>query len=126
MPIRLRMALHGTRHRKVFHIVAINHSLRRDAKPAELLGIYDPHDRDLNGVRLVRWSVDRIHHWLSVGAKPSESVVKLLERGGILAPNSPYHSRATVPKHPIVETKNQQKSSKGNSAPKSSEATSAL
>ncbi|KAF8971482.1 ribosomal protein S16 domain-containing protein [Flammula alnicola] len=103
MPIRLRMALHGTRHNKVFHIVAINNTLRRDAKPAELLGIYNPHDRDLNGVRLVRWSVDRIHYWLGVGAKPSQSVVKLLERGGIIAPGSPYHSKATQPKHPVTE-----------------------
>lgn len=80
MTIRLRMALHGTRHKKVFHIVAINNTLRRDAKPTELLGIYDPHTRDLNGVRLVRWSVDRIHHWLRAGAEPSASVVKLMER----------------------------------------------
>jgi small subunit ribosomal protein S16 len=79
MPIRLRLAMHGTRHRKIFHLVAINHSLRRDAKPAELLGIYNPHDRDIDNTRLVRWSVTRIHHWLSMGARPSKSVVKLLE-----------------------------------------------
>ena len=79
MPIRLRLAMHGTRHRKIFHLVAINHTLRRDAKPAELLGIYNPHDRDIDNTRLVRWSITRIHHWLSVGARPSKSVVKLLE-----------------------------------------------
>lgn len=79
MPIRLRLAMHGTRHRKIFHLVAINHALRRDAKPAELLGIYNPHDRDVDNTRLVRWSVTRIHHWLSMGARPSKSVVKLLE-----------------------------------------------
>ena len=120
MPIRLRLAMHGTRHRKIFHLVAINHTLRRDAKPAELLGIYNPHDRDTDNTRLVRWSVTRIHHWLSVGARPSKSVVKLLElvralllvivlsvadleQGGILKPDSPYHSKATQPKHRIVE-----------------------
>jgi len=79
MPIRLRLAMHGTRHQKIFHLVAINHTLRRDAKPAELLGIYNPLDRDIDNTRLVRWSVTRIHHWLSMGARPSKSVVKLLE-----------------------------------------------
>jgi len=80
MPVRLRLAMHGPKHRKVFHIVAINNTQRRNAKPKELLGIYDPHDRDMNGVRMVRWSVDRIRYWLSVGAEPSERVVKMLER----------------------------------------------
>ncbi|KIM48296.1 hypothetical protein M413DRAFT_440016 [Hebeloma cylindrosporum] len=112
MPIRLRLAMHGTRHRKIFHLVAINHSLRRDAKPAELLGIYNPHDRDVDNTRLVRWSVTRIHHWLSMGARPSKSVVKLLELGGIIKPDSPYHSKASQPPHPIVALKKPQTSSK--------------
>lgn len=85
MPMRLRMAMHGHRHRKVFHIVAINGALRRDAKPTELLGIYDPHGADGPDARTVRWSIARIHHWLSVGAQPSKSVVKLLELVSILS-----------------------------------------
>jgi small subunit ribosomal protein S16 len=43
MAIRLRLAMHGLRHRKVFHLVAIDNRQRRDANPAELLGVYDPH-----------------------------------------------------------------------------------
>ena len=80
------MAMHGTKHKKIFHIVAINNKLRRDAKPAELLGIYDPHDRDELNPRQVRWSVDRIRYWLSVGAVPSKPVAKLLELVRLLSP----------------------------------------
>jgi len=79
MPIRLRMAMHGGTHKKVFHIVAIDSKLRREAKPTELLGIYDPHSVDHQNTRLVRWSVNRLRYWLSVGAVPSKSVAKLLQ-----------------------------------------------
>lgn len=79
MPVRLRMAMHGHKHKKVFHIVAIDSRLRRDAKPAELLGIYDPHSADDVNPRVVRWSVDRLRYWLSVGAVPSKPVAKLLQ-----------------------------------------------
>jgi len=79
MPIRLRMAMHGHAHKKIFHIVAINNKLARNAKPAELLGIYDPHSADDKNPRVVRWSVDRIRYWLSVGAIPSKPVAKLLQ-----------------------------------------------
>ncbi|TFK77189.1 ribosomal protein S16 [Pluteus cervinus] len=84
MPIRLRFALHGPRHRKIFHLVAIDKRRRRDGKPAELLGIYNPYvEKD---EKTVEWSVDRIRYWLHVGAIPSKSVTKLLELGGIKVP----------------------------------------
>ncbi|PPQ92660.1 hypothetical protein CVT25_013967 [Psilocybe cyanescens] len=103
MPMRIRMSMHGHRHRKIFHVVAINSKLSRDAQPTELLGVYDPHGAEGRDARTVRWSVARIHHWLNVGALPSKSVVKLLELGGILKPGSPYHPKATKPNHPLVE-----------------------
>lgn len=79
MPVRLRMAIHGRRHNRIFHLVAINQRTRRDAKPMELLGIYDPTLKLGDTHKTVKWSVDRIKYWLGVGALPSKSVVKLLE-----------------------------------------------
>ena len=92
MAIRLRLAMHGHRHRKVFHLVAIDSRLRREARPAELLGVYDPHTTKDDG-RVIRWSVNRIRYWLNVGATPSKSVLKMLELASFtffffsLAPN---------------------------------------
>ena len=117
MAIRLRLAMHGRRHQKVFHLVAIDGKLRRDAKPAELLGVYDPHTME-DDARVIRWSVDRIRYWLNVGATPSKSALKILElasilfssvhaynidsyeQGGILKPGSPYHTKANRPLYP--------------------------
>lgn len=79
MPIRIRMAMHGRRHNKIFHLVAIDQRKRRDAKPAELLGIYNPALEPRGTHKTVQWSVDRIKYWLGVGAIPSKSAVRLLE-----------------------------------------------
>ncbi|KAJ6509441.1 ribosomal protein S16 domain-containing protein [Mycena vitilis] len=97
MPMRIRLAMHGRAHRRIFHLVAINQRSRRDAKPAEILGIYNPHLGPTDGHKTFEWSVDRIRYWLHVGAVPSKSVVKLLELGNILKPGSIYHTGPTRP-----------------------------
>ncbi|EPQ31529.1 uncharacterized protein PFL1_00862 [Pseudozyma flocculosa PF-1] len=42
MVVRLRLARHGTRNNPFYHVVAINDSKPRDARPIEKLGEYDP------------------------------------------------------------------------------------
>jgi small subunit ribosomal protein S16 len=82
MPVRLRLSLHGNRNNRIFHLVAVDARKRRDAKPIELLGIYNPRLR-LDGPqehKTMQWSVERIMYWLQKGgALPSKPVVKLLE-----------------------------------------------
>ncbi|TEB35146.1 ribosomal protein S16 [Coprinellus micaceus] len=95
MAVRIRMSMHGPRNRRIFHINVVEGRRKRDAKPAELLGIYDPHVPVGENTKTIQWSVDRIRYWLSVGAQPSTSVVKLLELGGILKPGNPYRSTLT-------------------------------
>ena len=78
MAVRLRLAMHGTRHSKVFHMVAIDREARRNAKPIETLAVYDPRVKLGEPQKTVQWSVDRIRYWLANGAEPTTSVVKLL------------------------------------------------
>lgn len=100
MVVRIRLARHGQRHTPVYHVVAINASKRRDARPLEKLGEYDPIPRtpaafaalppkanvfgpqkfEVPKEKRIEWNVERINYWLSVGAEPTRSVVKLLER----------------------------------------------
>jgi small subunit ribosomal protein S16 len=81
MPVRLRFSLHGRRNNRIFHLVAIDLRKRRDAKPIELLGVYDPQLRLGQEHKTIHWSVERIKYWLERGgALPSKPVVKLLER----------------------------------------------
>jgi small subunit ribosomal protein S16 len=107
--MRIRLALHGLRHNRIFHIVAVNQNLRRNARPTELLGVYNPRLPLGQDHKIIEWSVDRIKYWLGVGAIPSKAVVSLLEmvgvclpiviayytcnvQGKIIPPNSKYHN----------------------------------
>ena len=84
------------RHNRILHLVAINNRKARNAKPKELLGVYNPHVAPLvapgfgpavlsdRQTKTMEWSVPRIRYWLSVGARPTKSVARMLERGGIL------------------------------------------
>lgn len=105
MPVRIRLARHGQKHAPVFHLVAINSSKRRDARPLEKLGEYDPIPRipiehskmppkahvfgadkvQIQKEKRIEWNVERIKYWLAVGAQPTLTVVKLLERVSVAA-----------------------------------------
>lgn len=93
MVVRLRFARPPghTRLTTLFNIVAIDAKKARDSKPLEVLGVYDripraqptrdgtiPSNAPLT--KKVEWSAERIRYWLGVGAQPSKSVVRLLER----------------------------------------------
>lgn len=80
MTVRLRLAVHGVRNNRIFHLVAIDQRKRRNAKPIELLGIYRQRVEPKSPHKTLEWSVDRIKYWLGVGAQPSDSVVKLLTK----------------------------------------------
>ncbi|TFK57036.1 ribosomal protein S16 [Heliocybe sulcata] len=100
MGVRLRFSMHGKRHQKTFRLNAIDSRKRRDAKPIEVLGVYNPKPEAGEHYKTVQWSVDRIKYWLGVGALPSPSVVRLLTLGGIIPPDSKYHKSATKPPAP--------------------------
>ena len=50
MVVRLRLARHGTRNNPFYHVVAIQNTKARDARPIEKLGEYDPVPRPLRSV----------------------------------------------------------------------------
>ena len=79
MAVRLRMAVHGVRNNRIFHLVAVNQRQRRNVKPIELLGVYNPRLKPGESTKTIEWSVQRIQYWLGVGATPTTTVAKLLE-----------------------------------------------
>jgi len=56
--------------------VAIDKHRARDGRALEILGFYDP----LTDPATVKLDADRIQAWISKGAQPSETVVKLLRQ----------------------------------------------
>ena len=80
MSVRLRLKRTGRHNRPFYRIGAFHHTTRRDGAPVEDLGWYDPlvKDRD-QGFKI---NLERANYWLSVGAKPSETVRSFIKRRG--------------------------------------------
>jgi small subunit ribosomal protein S16 len=80
----LRLARHGATHSPFYRVVATDHRNTRDGRFIEKLGTYNP----LRNPIEVTLNWDRIDYWLSVGAKPSDTVSRLLKNfpRGYVAP----------------------------------------
>jgi len=79
--VRLRLKKMGRRNRPFYRIIATDARKKRGGKALEVLGHYDPLVRDAE--KQVAIKRDRIEHWLSVGAQPSETVASIIKRAGI-------------------------------------------
>src|SRR5262252_8633431 len=68
----------GRKHRSYSRIVAIDGRQPRDGRIIEELGHYDPMVKNTD--ERVKLRPDRVKHWMSVGALPSEKVAVLLKK----------------------------------------------
>ncbi|KAJ1859826.1 37S ribosomal protein S16, mitochondrial [Coemansia sp. RSA 2703] len=92
MAVRIRFARHGLRNRPMFHIVAMNARSKRNGKPLEKLGTYNPHPNTNEEAKHITLDFARTKYWLGVGAQPTDGVRFLLERAGLLPPRPLYPS----------------------------------
>lgn len=76
MTVRLRMQRLGKPKRPFYRLVAIDQRAKRDGKPIEVLGQYDPMavEQKLSNVKQ-----DRMEYWLKQGAQASKTVSLLLK-----------------------------------------------
>ncbi|HNQ23075.1 MAG TPA: 30S ribosomal protein S16 [Phycisphaerae bacterium] len=82
MAVRIRLKMAGRRHQPCYRLAAMDRSRPRDSDVIEELGQYQPaHPKAEKQVVLNR---ERIEYWLSVGAQPSDTVRRLLEKAGIM------------------------------------------
>lgn len=78
MAVRIRMKRMGRRHRPFYRICVMDARRPRDGKAIEEVGFYDPMVRDKS--QRVRMDLERVDHWLGVGAQPSEKVAVLIKK----------------------------------------------
>ena len=79
MAVRLRLTRIGGRKNPIWRVVVADQRSPRDGRFIETVGQYNPQTEPSTIVL----KEDRIRHWLSVGAEPSEPVRKLLKTQGI-------------------------------------------
>ena len=78
----LRLARGGAKKRPYYRIVVADSRRARDGKFIEKLGTFNPLLPKDSTARLT-FNAERVNHWLSVGALPSERVNKLLAGAGV-------------------------------------------
>ena len=89
--IKLRLRRMGAKKRPSYRIVAADSRSPRDGRIIESLGYYDP----LTEPSTVKVNEDRVRHWLSVGAQPSDTVRDILRRQGLVA-DDPTRAKGNV------------------------------
>lgn len=82
MSLKIRMARGGAKKRPFFRIVVADSRMPRDGRFIEKIGTYDPMLKSEDPKRVVL-DVERVKHWISVGAVPSERVAKFLGKAEI-------------------------------------------
>jgi small subunit ribosomal protein S16 len=80
--IKIRLSRGGRKNVPFYRILATNSTSPRDSKFLEKLGTYNPLANDADEKRVVI-DKERVEHWLSVGAQPTEKVAKFLIALGV-------------------------------------------
>jgi small subunit ribosomal protein S16 len=76
MAVAIRLRREGALNRPYFKIVVTDKRSPRDGKFIEIVGTYDPKKVGNNSTL----KLDRIEHWISKGAQPSDTVRSLIKK----------------------------------------------
>ncbi|QIK95953.1 30S ribosomal protein S16 [Sphingomonas sp. HDW15A] len=82
MAVAIRLARGGSKKRPYYRVVVADSRNARDGRFIEKVGTYNPLLAKDSPER-VKLDADRIKHWLSVGAQPSDRVARFLDAAGI-------------------------------------------
>src|SRR3954466_7890623 len=83
MAVAIRLSRGGAKKRPYYKIVVADARNARDGKFIERIGSYNPLAPKDSPDR-VKLDADRARHWLSVGAQPSDRVLRFLDAAGIV------------------------------------------
>ena len=80
MAVKLRLKRFGRKKLPIYRLVVADERAPRDGKVIEEVGFYHPTAEP----KVFDYKQDRIEHWLSVGAQPTDPVQRLLAEAGLL------------------------------------------
>lgn len=83
MAMKIRLARGGSKKRPFYRIVAADSRMPRDGRYIEKLGTYNPL-LPKDSEERVKMDMERVQHWLSRGAQPTDRVARMLEAAGTL------------------------------------------
>lgn len=83
MAMKIRLARGGSKKRPFYSIVAADSRMPRDGRFIEKLGTYNPL-LPKDSEERVKMNMERVQHWLSQGAQPTDRIARMLEAAGVL------------------------------------------
>ena len=72
----IRLARGGAKKRPFYRVVVADRRFPRDGRYIEQVGTYDPRTTQTQ----VNLKLERVDHWLNVGAQPSDTVRSLIKK----------------------------------------------
>lgn len=118
MPLKIRLARAGAKKRPYYQIVIADARSPRDGRFLERVGSYNPMLPRESGDR-IKLDTDRIEHWLSVGARPTDRVHRFLDAAGLLKrepKNNPHKGRLRTKALERIEAKKEAEEAKTKAA----------
>lgn len=76
MAVKLRLTRMGNKKRAFYRIVAVNSETRRDGRPLEYIGYYNP----MVDPAEVKIDAEKVQKWLALGAEPTDTVRNLIKK----------------------------------------------
>jgi small subunit ribosomal protein S16 len=109
MPLKIRLARGGAKKRPYYRIVVAEATAPRDGRFIEKVGTYNPLLPRDHADRITLLE-DRVKHWLSVGAQPTDRVLRFLDARGLAkreARNNPQSAEPGTKAKERAEAKRQ-------------------
>ncbi|MBM4446900.1 MAG: 30S ribosomal protein S16 [Chloroflexi bacterium] len=95
--VKIRLRRVGTRNKPIYRVVVADHRSPRDGDFIEIIGHYNP----LTEPETFVVDEEKALKWLKHGAKPTDTVLRLLSKAGVMdkfKPTAAKKTRATKPR----------------------------
>lgn len=95
MPLKIRLARAGSKKRPYYHVVIADARSPRDGRFIEAVGAWNPLlPKDGDRVKI---DADRVKHWLSHGATPTDRVLRFLDEAGLVKRDARSNPNKALP-----------------------------
>ena len=108
MTVKIRLARGGSKKRPFYRVVVADERAPRDGRFIEKVGTYNPLLPSDSAER-VTLKLERIEHWLSKGAKPTDRVLRFLDQAGVLKREPRLNPKKALPGKKAQEREEERK-----------------
>jgi small subunit ribosomal protein S16 len=97
MSVKIRLSRGGTKKRPYYYIVVADSNSPRDGRYIEQIGTHNPL-LPKDSPERVKLDIERAKHWLSVGAQPTDRVLRFLATAGLAERETPSNPNKAKPR----------------------------